>query len=59
MANPSDNYKFMILLSPAKSYYSGEVKVLQNISVEQLMVVLVLQKLPKLCSSILPNKPSQ
>jgi branched-chain amino acid aminotransferase len=40
MANPSDNYKFMILLSPAKSYYSGEVKVLQNISVEQLMVVL-------------------
>jgi branched-chain amino acid aminotransferase len=28
MANPSDNYKFMILLSPAKSYYSGEVKVL-------------------------------
>jgi branched-chain amino acid aminotransferase len=24
---PSDNYKFMILLSPAKSYYSGEVKV--------------------------------
>jgi hypothetical protein len=59
MANPSDNYKFMILLSPAKSY-SGEVKVLmQNISVEQLMVVLVLQKLPKTCSSILPNKPSQ
>jgi branched-chain amino acid aminotransferase len=28
IANPSDNYKFMILLSPAKSYYSGEVKVL-------------------------------
>ncbi|MBE0391186.1 branched-chain amino acid aminotransferase [Flavobacterium sp. PL002] len=28
MANPSDNYKFMILLSPAKAYYSGEVKVL-------------------------------
>jgi branched-chain amino acid aminotransferase len=28
MANPSDNYKFMILLSPAKSFYSGEVKVL-------------------------------
>lgn len=28
MANPSDNYKFMILLSPAKAYYAGEVKVL-------------------------------
>jgi branched-chain amino acid aminotransferase len=28
IANPSDNYKFMIILSPAKSYYSGEVKVL-------------------------------
>ncbi|OCB75501.1 branched-chain amino acid aminotransferase [Flavobacterium crassostreae] len=28
MASPSDNYKFMILLSPAKAYYSGEVKVL-------------------------------
>jgi hypothetical protein len=45
MANPSDNYKFMILLSPAKSFYSGEVKVLiaeHFISVE-LMVVLVLQ----------------
>ncbi|MBU0941238.1 MAG: branched-chain amino acid aminotransferase [Bacteroidetes bacterium] len=28
MANPSEDYKFMILLSPAKSYYSGEVKVL-------------------------------
>ena len=28
MANPSNDYKFMILLSPAKAYYSGEVKVL-------------------------------
>lgn len=28
VANPSDEYKFMIILSPAKSYYSGEVKVL-------------------------------
>jgi branched-chain amino acid aminotransferase len=28
IANPSDDYKFMILLSPAKSYYAGEVKVL-------------------------------
>lgn len=28
VANPSDDYKFMILLSPAKAYYSGEVKVL-------------------------------
>jgi branched-chain amino acid aminotransferase len=28
VANPSDEYKFMILLSPAQSYYSGEVKVL-------------------------------
>ncbi|KAB1157651.1 branched-chain amino acid aminotransferase [Flavobacterium luteum] len=28
VANPSDDYKFMILLSPARSYYSGEVKVL-------------------------------
>jgi branched-chain amino acid aminotransferase len=28
ITNPSDNYKFMIILSPAKSYYSGEVKVL-------------------------------
>ena len=28
IANPSDEYKFMIILSPAKSYYSGEVKVL-------------------------------
>ena len=28
IANPSDYYKFMIILSPAKAYYSGEVKVL-------------------------------
>jgi branched-chain amino acid aminotransferase len=28
VANPSDHYKFMILLSPAKAYYSGEVKVI-------------------------------
>lgn len=28
IASPSANYKFMILLSPAKSYYQGEVKVL-------------------------------
>ena len=28
VANPSDEYKFMILLSPAQSYYSGEVKVI-------------------------------
>lgn len=27
-ASPSAEYKFMIILSPAKSYYSGEVKVL-------------------------------
>ncbi|MEM8522832.1 branched-chain amino acid aminotransferase [Flavobacterium sp. PL12] len=28
IANPSDDYKFMIILSPVTSYYSGEVKVL-------------------------------
>jgi branched-chain amino acid aminotransferase len=28
VANPSEDYKFMIILSPAKAYYSGEVKVL-------------------------------
>ncbi len=28
IANPSEDYKFMIILSPAKSYYSGEVKVI-------------------------------
>jgi branched-chain amino acid aminotransferase len=28
IANPSDNYKFMIILSPVKSYYAGEVKVI-------------------------------
>ncbi|CAA9202277.1 branched-chain amino acid aminotransferase [Flavobacterium collinsii] len=28
VANPSDEYKFMILLSPAQSYYAGEVKVI-------------------------------
>jgi branched-chain amino acid aminotransferase len=28
IANPSDDYKFMILLSPAKAYYAGEVKVI-------------------------------
>ena len=28
IANPSDDYKFMVILSPAKAYYSGEVKVL-------------------------------
>ena len=28
IASPSEDYKFMILLSPAKAYYSGEVKVL-------------------------------
>jgi len=27
IASPSNDYRFMILLSPAKSYYSGEVKV--------------------------------
>ncbi|NBL64207.1 branched-chain amino acid aminotransferase [Flavobacterium sp. NST-5] len=27
VAAPSNNYRFMIILSPAKSYYSGEVKV--------------------------------
>ena len=27
MANPSDEYKFMIILSPAKAYYAGAVKV--------------------------------
>jgi len=27
MAQPSSQYRFMIILSPAKSYYSGEVKV--------------------------------
>jgi branched-chain amino acid aminotransferase len=26
IANPSDEYKFMILLSPVTSYYSGDVK---------------------------------
>lgn len=28
MAAPSNHYRFMIILSPAKSYYSGEVKVI-------------------------------
>ena len=28
IASPSSEYRFMIILSPAKSYYSGEVKVL-------------------------------
>ena len=28
IANPSDAYKFMIILSPVSSYYSGDVKVL-------------------------------
>jgi branched-chain amino acid aminotransferase len=28
IANPSNDYKFMIILSPVKSYYSGDVKVL-------------------------------
>ena len=28
IASPSDEYRFMILLSPAKSYYSGDVKVI-------------------------------
>lgn len=28
IANPSDDYKFMIILSPAKAYYSGDVKVI-------------------------------
>ena len=28
IASPSSEYRFMILLTPAKSYYSGEVKVL-------------------------------
>jgi branched-chain amino acid aminotransferase len=60
MANPSDNYKFMILLSPAKSYYSGEVKVLiaEHFS-RAANGGIGAAKLPKLCSSILPNKPSQ
>lgn len=28
IANPSTQYRFMIILSPAKSYYAGEVKVI-------------------------------
>ncbi|MBC5863368.1 branched-chain amino acid aminotransferase [Flavobacterium turcicum] len=28
IANPSDDYKFMIILSPVTSYYAGDVKVL-------------------------------
>src|SRR5690606_37790604 len=28
MAAPSTQYRFMIILSPAKAYYSGEVKVI-------------------------------
>ena len=28
IANPSDDYKFMIILSPVSAYYAGEVKVL-------------------------------
>ena len=28
LANPSSEYRFMIILSPAKSYFSGEVKVI-------------------------------
>lgn len=28
IANPSNNYKFMIIMSPVKSYYAGEVKVI-------------------------------
>lgn len=28
IASPSNNYRFCIILSPAKSYYSGEVKVI-------------------------------
>jgi branched-chain amino acid aminotransferase len=28
IANPSNEYKFMIILSPVKAYYSGDVKVL-------------------------------
>ncbi|MBF6608266.1 MAG: branched-chain amino acid aminotransferase [Flavobacterium sp.] len=28
MATPSQHYRFMIILSPAKSYYSGDVKVI-------------------------------
>ena len=28
IASPSNDYRFMILLSPAKSYYTGEVKVI-------------------------------
>lgn len=28
IANPSTHYRFMIILSPAKSYFSGEVKVI-------------------------------
>jgi branched-chain amino acid aminotransferase len=28
IANPSDDYKFMIILSPVSAYYSGDVKVL-------------------------------
>ena len=28
IANPSDDYKFIIILSPAKAYYSGDVKVI-------------------------------
>ena len=45
IAQPSTQYRFMIILSPAKSYYSGEVKV---IIVVLLMVELVLQKRPEI-----------
>jgi hypothetical protein len=54
IANPSDNYKFMIILS-AKSYYSGEVKVLiASILVGQQMVELGCKSC-ELCRTILSN----
>jgi branched-chain amino acid aminotransferase len=55
VTNPSDNYKFMIIL-PAKSYYSGEVKVLiaEHFS-RAANGGIELQKLRVICRTILSN----
>jgi branched-chain amino acid aminotransferase len=54
IANPSDEYKFMILLSPVTSYYSGDVKLCRTFS-RAANGGIGAAKAAELWCSILPN----
>jgi branched-chain amino acid aminotransferase len=61
VANPSDEYKFMILLSPAKSYYAGEVKVIiaEHYSRAANGGIGAAKAAGNYACTVLPNKPGK